>query len=148
MSASRSQPSPTSVPSPVTTSVPSAAEVLAKAADLIEPAGAWCRDWTARRLNDRDPTISEATLSADPRAIQWGGLGAIYKIGLDAGLTNAQCWAALEFAARAVETDRFTRWAWDPRRTQAEVVAALRKAAEIATADTSEAHVEVPGRDQ
>lgn len=119
-----------------TRSALSSSEVLSLAADLIEPAGKWVRDWTARRVFNAEGHM-EATLAHDPRAEMWGGTGAIYKIGRDAGMSPQQCFEIQEIAARAVGCPRrwFTDWAWAPERTQAEVVGGLRQAAELAMAE-------------
>jgi len=111
--------------------------VLAAAADLIEPKGRWTRNWTARRRNAQDPTITESTVATDPRAVEWGAVGAIYKIGMDAGLTPPECFAIQAIAARANGCPRvwFSDWAWAAERTQPEVVAALRKGAEFAKSE-------------
>jgi hypothetical protein len=103
--------------------------VLSAAADLIEPKDCWVRDWTARKVNEKDPSLTDACLATDPRAIKWGGLGAIYKVGREMGLSNDDCWAAQDVAARTVGVKRFTDWAWAPGRSQVEVVDALREAA-------------------
>lgn len=108
-------------------------EVLSKAADLIEPAGRWVRDWTARCPNQKDPTLTDACLATDEEANRWGGVGAIFKIGRDAGLSSRRCWEIQEIAARGVGVGRwFSDWAWEFGRTQGEVVQGLRQAAELA----------------
>lgn len=115
---------------------PNEAEVLERAADLVEPRGRWVRDWTARRwINPDDKSLgTTACMAGDPDAMEWGGVGAIYKVGMAAGLTPQACFEIQKIAARAVGLTRpwFSDWAWAHGRTQAEVVAALRKAAELA----------------
>lgn len=108
------------------------AAVLLAAADLIAQPNKWCRAWTAQRLNDpKDPRQGTIPcLASDPRAIEWGGTGAIYRAGHQAGLTDQECWAVQGVAAKHVGVERFSDWAWAHVRTQAEVVEALRGAAQ------------------
>lgn len=98
-------------------------EVLDKAADLIEPDGAWTQGVNARDA-DGNPTSA-----LDDTATCWCALGAIAHIDdsrrayLYACALSQQVWAVRRF--RDVP-----HWNDDPERTQAEVVAALRAAAQ------------------
>jgi hypothetical protein len=96
-------------------------EVLERAAALIEPEGAWIQGFIARR---RD---------GFPTSVKAGG----------------SCWCLLGAVAEAAPGDYATAWgfvkqttsavpvAWNdrPERTQAEVVTALREAAELARSE-------------
>lgn len=106
-------------------------EVLEEAAALIEPEGRWAGAWTARMPGPNDKSISSTCLATDPRASQWGGVGAIYKVGRAMGLSNEACWMAQEIAAKAVGAKRFSDWAFATHRQQSEVVSALRRAASL-----------------
>ncbi len=108
------------------------ADVLDGAADLIEPEGRWVRNWTAEKPDPaaRNPADRVQALATDPKADKWGGTGAIYKVGREAGLTNADCHEAQRIAAASVGAGiYFSDWAWAYERTQGEVVNALRRAA-------------------
>ena len=110
-------------------SIPSAvADVLERAADLVEPEGAWTQEAYAR-------TASRTPLGwgAHPSAVCWCALGAI-----DAQQAGPIWARAAYMLADAVGAKR-TRFnseigAWNdaPHRTQAEVVAKLREAAALA----------------
>lgn len=97
-------------------------EILAKAADLIEPEGAWLQGRYSNGEN-HSPHDADATC--------WCVNGALYRCG-------SADWEAVE-AARAVLrslVDKPTSsWNDDSARIQAEVVAALRKASELAKAE-------------
>lgn len=118
------------------------AQVLAGAADLLASGDHWIRDYTAMRV-DRDSqgnTLYSRRLATDDDATMWGGTGAIFKIGMGAGLTTQQCWAVQEIAARYVGAGRwFSDWAWELRRTKDEVITALRGAAELAATEAQAA---------
>jgi hypothetical protein len=94
-------------------------EVLAKAADLIEPEGAWSNDDVAR---DR---AGEMTFAADPSAVCWCALGAIWHASVGTGVNDYLIENAV---LRIIEGDSIAAWNDAPGRTQAEVVAALRAA--------------------
>lgn len=108
------------------------AEVLRRAADLIEPEGAWTKNANARTGKggrETPPTASDARC--------WCVIGAIRRVsGFPLGS------AALANTLGAVKTSLPHPWdqrpvhAWNDssRRRQAEVVAALRKAAARAEA--------------
>lgn len=89
-------------------------EVLAKAADLIEPEGRWCQ---------------KAYHSGEARC----AVGAIVHIGEQNGGHQS---ATTEIFIRAICPD-FAISTWNDRegRTQAEVVSALRKASELARSE-------------
>lgn len=115
--------------------VSSAAKVLEKAADLIAGPDRWVRDYTAMRVDvdGQGNRLYTRMLATDPGATMWGGVGAIFKVGMAAGLTPKQCWEIQAIAARTVGQDYyFSDWAWAIGRTQGEVVSALRQAAEAA----------------
>jgi len=110
------------------------AEVLTRAADLIEPEGAWTQGDTARDA-DGKPLPN----STEPAAVCWCVLGAI---GKTVGGANRPMFSAARKALRAVLPEDIEQidedlpdeanWNDAPERTQAEVVAALRAAAEKA----------------
>lgn len=102
-------------------------EVLAKAADLIEPEGAWTQGKFAREASGlaQDPK--------SPKAICWCARGAIIRSG---GLESAP----LRYLRSVVPScDRSGEpvavWNDAPERTQAEVVKALRDAADLARSE-------------
>jgi hypothetical protein len=104
----------------------SVADVLDRAADLIEPEGAWSDGDVAR---DRS---GNATYSMDPGAVCWCALGAIWREAEIAGINRYASeipMAELVGGSVAIFNDA-------PGRTQAEVVAKLREAASLAR-DTS-----------
>lgn len=98
-------------------------EVLDKAADLITPEGAWTQGYFARVApggNSIGPR--------EPNAACWCAFGAVInRCGNDG--------AAEDFAVQYLRTtlrDSIDRWNDAPERTQAEVIAALRQAAQLA----------------
>lgn len=101
----------------------SPAEVLRKAADLIEPEGAWTQGHGAR---DED---GAPITSSSEAAVCWCAFGAIWHAQgrMIIGETPAE--AAL---GKVIGGARIDDWNDAPGRTQAEVVAALRKAADLA----------------
>lgn len=104
----------------------SVADVLDRAADLIEPEGAWTQGAPARTAGGR------GTDSGDREAVCFCAIGAINRAGYwDWPLTSA-CWKAVEDT-----TVGLAKWNDAPERTQAEVVAALRAAAEKARTASS-----------
>lgn len=107
------------------------AEILAKAADLIEPEGAW----TQGRLATSEPTDLYELDPRSPYAHCFCAVGALCHV------TNARNWSelptaidqiAVEIAARAGFTS-LSDWNDALGRTQAEVVRALRDAAKAAS---------------
>lgn len=113
-------------------SVKTVADILTAAADLIEPEGRWTQGHTAR---DRDGRV----VPCDARnAFCYCAIGALWRAGGLARLTEARTALA---QALGYHADKYNRWrgkapvpCWNdaPERTQAEVVAALRAAAEKA----------------
>lgn len=103
-------------------------EVLDKAADLIEPEGAWTQGTWARDASGSD--------NPDPtNEVCWCGWGAIYKV---AGYEWPRyALEAAGFADRTVGAACGAYQVWNdaPERTQIEAVAALRKAAELARSE-------------
>ena len=101
-----------------------ASAILRAAADRIEPPGAWTQGAPAR-------TAFGAVLidHKQPWAKSWSAAGAI-------SVASADRWkkemSARAYLKLAVETDRLSDWNDAPTRTQQEVVAALRRAADIA----------------
>lgn len=97
-------------------------EILAKAADLIAPEGAWTQGSYALSAN------GDTAPPEDPEAVCWCASGAILRV--------APSEDAARVARRIVmETNQlFSLGQWNdrPSRTQAEVVAALRKASDLA----------------
>jgi hypothetical protein len=107
----------------------SAADVLERAAKLIEPEGAWTQG--AFSL-DETGSHSEDLTAIGP-AVCWCVLGAIAEIvGVDPvapwGLNNTAVAAKLALS-RVIEDDNVPMFNDAPGRTQAEVVAKLREAA-------------------
>ena len=115
----------------------SVAEVLERAADLIEPDGRWTRGAFSRNADGSADLDDEALAASEP--VCWCGLGAIAQTlrvdslkgrlwsRLDTGLTGQ----AYRLLNEVVGTD-FPDWNDAPERTQAEVVAKLREAAALA----------------
>lgn len=99
-------------------------EVLAKAADLIEPEGCWTQGASAKNAAGQP---LGAGGSAGSAAVCWCMVGAL----LRAGMTKMDT-TALDYARRAVPATGVSMWNDAPERTQAEVVAALRKASALA----------------
>ena len=106
------------------------AEVLRAAADLVEPEGAWTRGVYARGKDGQqvDPQSRRATC--------WCGVGAIIRAGGWDSVFRAEKF--LRVAARYRSQDALPHWQDRKGRTQADVVAALRKAADLAEAGERE----------
>lgn len=98
-------------------------EVLAKAADLIEPPGAWIQNSFARDVHG-DP----ATPSGQ-HATCWCAVGAIRRLVPWGG----EWLQAVNYLNKVVGTSSLFND--DPDRTQAEVVAALRQASALAKSE-------------
>jgi hypothetical protein len=102
-----------------------ASEVLSKAADLIEPVGAWTqgasyRDMFGAPLDGGEPDVAcRCTVGAVNEVCDWS-LGAAAP--------------AFGFLDRRLGADT-ARWNDAPGRTQTEVVKALRDAAELARSE-------------
>lgn len=95
------------------------AEVFERAADLIEPEGAWCQNYFAKDAFGTDVS------STDERGVCWCVEGAIIHV---AGRDNAEC--ALGTLSVFLQTGAILVWNDATERTQAEVVATLRALAE------------------
>ncbi len=100
------------------------ASVLESAALLIERPGAWTRSSTARR--PWDATSDYPCFATDERARSWGALGAIYKVGRAANLSNQQCYELGRQVAAHVGARYLTDWNGHQARTPQEVAAAFR----------------------
>jgi len=97
-----------------------ASEVLAAAANLIEPEGAWTRGTFARDEH------GEPTTSSAPWAVCWCAAGAIIRVSAD----RVRGKRALDYMeGRVGYVDLFNDTSG---RTQAEVVAAMREASNLA----------------
>lgn len=104
-------------------------DILERAADLIEPEGAWTQGDTAR-----DENGVALGIGTEPQAVCWCILGAIAKV-------SGMGWSdASQFIAKMYPDDPgadipgVASWNDAPERTQVEVVAKLREAAAIARA--------------
>lgn len=95
------------------------AEVLERAADLIEPEGKWTQGELARDENGM------SVAPYDGEACCWCASGAIMHYG---GSAPKDAWDKLG----AVIHRMIPNWNDEPARTQSEVVTALRKAAALA----------------
>jgi hypothetical protein len=118
-------------------------EVLDRAADLIEPEGAWTQFIAAAEApladpddvpTDEDGDIIEPDETA-PEMRCWCATGAIWKAANLGPFPAAPMAEAATDFVRQVVGYSVTSWNDAPERTQAEVVAALRKAADLARAD-------------
>jgi hypothetical protein len=98
----------------------SIADVLSKAADLIEPEGAW-----TQHVDARDAAGNQIDHD-DVDAVCWCADGAYMRVGGNWGDAG---WRALQVALGG---DGPISWNDAPERTQAEVVAKLREAAALA----------------
>jgi hypothetical protein len=97
-------------------------EILSKAADLIEPEGAWTQG-----AYSKDRRGNPCPLSL--RSVCWCAEGAIAAISrADHEVTHN----ALTFLRKQIGTRASIAWNDAPERTQAEVVSALRKSASLA----------------
>lgn len=103
-------------------------EILDKAADLIEPEGAWTRGTLARDNRGLDVAAEDANATC------WCAAGALqHSIGGSwsddgIGVYHAAREAVL-LAVGLTDSDRLANWNDTPGRTQQEVVTALREAA-------------------
>lgn len=101
-------------------------EVLDKAADLLTPEGAWIRGSYARFGNNHASRILH------PRAKCFCVLGAVARAAGTESLGNPLVYDARQPLRQASGRFDLTIWNDDPKTTQAEVVAALRRAAQLA----------------
>lgn len=115
-------------------SVKTVADILTAAADLIEPEGAWIQGAHARVRN----YMGGFGHWSHPRACGWCAAGAINKaaseiVGYDdVRTTYGPTWQATLLFNESVGVRMTADFNDAPKRTQAEVVAALRAAAEKA----------------
>jgi len=100
------------------------ADILTAAADLIEPEGRWTTGAFARTVKGRVIGSSEAPATC------WCAVGAVYRSAYPHG--SYRVYRALELLSDTVGCYHIGGWNDAPERTQAEVVAALRAAAEKA----------------
>lgn len=106
-----------------------ASEVLRKAADRVEPEGRWTQGAAARTANGSGVCWDNQT------AVCWCTVGAFT---LEADQDDALDTSVRGYIKRAIGMNEFghiSLWNDQPSRTQSEVVAALRKAAELAEAE-------------
>lgn len=101
----------------------SVADVLRRAADLIEPEGRWCQGAGAR------DGAGKVVGSFTPIATCWCTITAISKV---AGREDNVASDARTVVRKMLNTKYLGDWNDAPERTQAEVVAALRSAALLA----------------
>lgn len=99
----------------------SVADILDAAATLLQPPGRWTQYYLAR------DGAARWVDSKDAAAVSWGALGAIERVTPDHIRRSA-----LLAIKSLLGVRHLSRWNDDPKRTQAEVVAALRAAAEKA----------------
>jgi hypothetical protein len=109
---------------PAPTSVPA---VLRAAADLIEPEGRWVQGFWATTKRGRAIGYEEANAAC------WCAVGALMRVSRSAPL---DLWYPTRDALeRVIDHQSIPGWNDAPDRTQAEVVAALRRAADLAEAE-------------
>lgn len=116
---SQVQSTPATVVAPLTVS-----EVLSRAADLIEPEGCWTRGAFARVAPGASSVPAHFAAAAC-----WCLMGAVIH---EAPATGGIQKRAYEYISSVLGKRHIDEWNDAPDRTQAEVVAALRKAAELA----------------
>lgn len=103
----------------------SVAETLERAADLIEPEGAWTKDWFAKDAAGRDVD------AGDCDAVCWCVRGAVHHVSGEDEPNEEQIFAPLR-AVLGEGVDVIEGWNDADETTQAEVVAKLREAAALA----------------
>lgn len=103
------------------------ADVLTKAAQLIEPDNAFSRGWTARRLvKPTEPDLGDCCcLADDPHARESGAKGAICKIGKTVGLSSQEIYALGRRVATSVGARYLTDWSGERSRPKSEIIAAF-----------------------
>jgi hypothetical protein len=99
-------------------------EILRSAAELLEPDGRWCQGDLALNKNGN---LADARSAA---ACQWCMAGALVASGSGNDFS-----AEDKYLDQAVGTGDYVDWNDSPGRQQVEVVAALRKAADLAEAE-------------
>jgi hypothetical protein len=107
--------------------VKTVSEILSAAADLIEPEGKWTQGYYARDQfgSDCEPE--------DSCAVCWCTIGAIERASEESVSDDCEAYNAAEQAvAAALPGITIVSWNDAPERTQADVVAKLREAAERA----------------
>jgi isopropylmalate/homocitrate/citramalate synthase len=104
----------------------SVADVLSKAADLIEPEGAWIQGDFAKNAAGENTGLTEFR----GPAVCWCTYGAIEQVTDDEEVMVA----AEVFLAKMLKGTSIAEWNDARNRTQAEVVAKLREAATLARA--------------
>lgn len=104
------------------------AEILLKAADLIEPPEKWTTGVLAR------DAFGNAVDSDDPSACSWCAVGAIYAVSPDLRVARS----ARNRLGAITRAQRPDTWIgdWNDENTQAEVVAAPRAAAKSVGAES------------
>jgi hypothetical protein len=105
-------------------------EVLAKAADLIEPEGRWTQHYLARvRPNGNAIGPHQANAQC------WCAIGALDRAGAEA--TTLSYRTAVDYLSQAIgqEAGAIAQFNDAPERTQAEVVKALRDASALALSE-------------
>lgn len=108
-------------------------DILNAAADLIEPEGAWTVEAEARNAAGQDIDVLDLDDSEDDtNPVCWCAGGAIFKAANKLGNNRSLASSALRFLESSLGVASVPAWNDEPGRTQAEVVAALRKAAEEA----------------
>lgn len=96
-------------------------EILERAAELIEPPGRWTTQFFAR------DDLRHATTPLDENACSWCGEGAIARVmGVHVGSPE---WCDVLVVLDGQVGEQFSNWQDDEKRTQSEVVQALRDAA-------------------
>lgn len=101
-------------------------DVLLRAAEIIEPEGAWTQSWFAKTAEGEPCGVFE------PSAVCWCVSGAIQRASDGNGHATYAAMVALERHLRLPGYSPVTFWNDSLQRTQAEAVAALRAAAERA----------------
>jgi len=105
-------------------------EVLAKAADLIEPEGRWTQGAFARSRPGKKNVVGTVW----PRKrVCWCARGALFEVVGSSPV--ALDVIGEDYLERAIGGEVVPAFNDEPERTQAEVVAALRKAAKLARAE-------------
>lgn len=107
----------------------SVSEILNAAADLIEPEGAWTQGMFARKAD------GHSTGPILPEAVCFCAVGGLMRAAGGVGsLAYHDAFNRLNAMARRAGFMHVANWNDDTRRTQAEVVAALRQAAKLSAA--------------
>jgi hypothetical protein len=103
------------------------AGILTAAAELLESPGAWTQGRWARNADD------SGTLGNDPAAVCFCMLGAFQRV---THCAETAAWSAAELILSSMLRCEVPEWNDTEGRTQAEVVAALRAAAELAAKES------------